>query len=117
MYSIGSDFCIEDPVQSPFQATVLCHLENEPQPPPEFYWILYYNDTDHELDAVSTGLQIFNKSDNVLTLSGTIELGEDVLLTIACYVENQYGNDTENTTISLCGEKMYNHVTTLYFLH
>ena len=49
-------------------------------------------------------LQVFDESD-MLKLSGTIQLGEDVSLTINCTVGNQYNKDTENTLISLCGKK------------
>ena len=103
-YSIGSNFCIEDPVNTPFIVAVVCPLANEPQPPPEFRWSIFYN-TSTEVDLHGLpSLQIFNESD-ILNLSGTIELGEGVSLTITCTVNNQYDNDTENTLISLCGMK------------
>ena len=102
MYSIGPDFCIEDPVNTPFNVTVVCLLANEPRPPPEFHWSIFYNNTEVDL-SVLPSLQVFNESD-MLNLSGTIELGEDVSLTITCTVNNQHDNDTENTLISLCGK-------------
>ena len=90
-------------MNTPFQATILCPLANEPQPPPEFYWSIFYNGTVVDLNGLPS-LQVFNESD-MLNLSGTIELGEDVSLTITCTVGNQYDNDTENTLVSLCGKK------------
>ena len=114
MYSIGSDFCIEDPMNTPFLVTIMCRLENEPQPPPEFHWSILYNNTKVDLSGLSS-LQVFNESD-ALYLSGTLELGESVSqsdsLTITCTVDNLYDNDTENTLISLCGkgEAVYTHV-------
>ena len=113
MYSIGSNFCIEDPTNTPFQVLITCSLANEPRPPPEFLWFIYYNDTELDLDGLPS-LQVFNESDT-LNLSGILELGEDVsnVLTITCAVGNQYGNDTENTLIRLCGEILRKNSITL----
>ena len=80
----------------------MCPLENEPRPSPEFHWSILYNDAEVDLNGLSS-LQVFNESD-MLNLSGTIGLGDDVLLNITCTVENVGGNDTENTLIRLCGE-------------
>lgn len=102
MYSVGSNFCIEDPNKNHFQVTILCPLGNKPYPEPEYHWTIYYNDTELKLSGLST-LKVFNES-NMLNLSGTIELGEDVLLNISCTVKNVGGNDVENTLIRLCGE-------------
>ena len=102
MYSIGSDFCIEDPINNLFRVTIMCPLENEPRPLPEFHWSIFYNDAEVNLSGLPS-LQVFNESD-MLNLSGTIELGDDVLLNITCTVENISGNDAENTLIKLCGE-------------
>ena len=88
-----------------FQVTITCPLANEPQPGPEFYWSIFYNDTELEFDGLpDLHAQIVNGS-KTLTLNGTIGLGENGTLNIACTVENQYENDTEITLISLCGEK------------
>ena len=86
-----------------FQASIMCHLENEPQLPPVFHWSILYNSSEVDLNGLPS-LQVFNESD-MLNLSGTIELGENVSLTVTCTVDNQYGTDTENTLISLCGKK------------
>ena len=94
-------------MNTPFQVTIMCRLENEPQPPPEFHWSIFYNGTDSEVDLSDLpSLQVFSESDNMLNLSGTIELGENISLTITCTVDNLYGTDTENTLISLCGKKL-----------
>ena len=97
-------------MNTPFQVTIMCHLDNELQPPPEFHWSIFYNGTEVDLHGLPS-LQVFNESDNILNLSGTIELGEDVLLTITCTVDNQFGKDMENTRIRLCGKQtMYTYM-------
>ena len=103
MYRVGPDFCIEDPTNTPFQVLITCPLANKPQPPPEFQWTILYNDSELDLNDLPS-LQVFTESD-MLNLSGVVELGENVMLTIACTVENEYGSDEEITLISLCGEK------------
>ena len=104
-YPAGADFCLEDPVNSPFQITITCPLANEPQPPPEFHWSIYsyYNETELDLDALSS-LQVSNDSSDTLNLRGTVGLDGESTLSISCNVDNLYGNDTETTLISLCGE-------------
>ena len=105
MYSIGSDFCLEDPRNTPFQARILCPLANVPKPEPKFYWSILFNDTELELDGLpNLHAQVVNEN-KTLILSGTIRLGDNGTLNIACTVENEYENDTEDTLISLCGEK------------
>ena len=102
-------------MNSPFQTTVMCHLENEPLPSPEFYWSIFYNDTEVDLHGLPS-LQVFNRSD-MLHLSGKVELGNNVSLSITCTVDNEYGNDTETTLISLCGEKaMAGQIHTCLFI-
>ena len=92
-----------------FRATIiLCPLANVPLPGPEFHWSIYYNDTELELDGLpSLHAHVFNEN-KTLVLDGTIGLGDDRTFNITCTVENKYGNDTEITLISLCGEK--NHL-------
>ena len=120
MYSIGSNFCIEDPMNSPFQVTIACPLENEPQPPPEFHWSILYDDTELDLDdSMMTsihGLNVVNRSD-MLILKGIIGLKLNTL-SLGCVVDNQYGNDIENTSISVCGEKIqcYDYMHTYLIL-
>lgn len=102
-YSIGSHFCIEDPMNSPFRATIMCRFENDPLPPPNFQWSIYYNDIELDLDSLPS-LHITSFSENdMLNLSGIMGLEGDLSLTITCTVGNEYGNDIENTTIRLCG--------------
>ena len=86
-----------------FQATIMCPLANVPELEPEFYWSIFYNDTELKLNSLPS-LQVFNESD-MLILNGTIGLGENGTLNINCTVESQYGSDTENTRISICGQK------------
>ena len=64
MYSIGPDFCIEDPMNTPFQVTILCPLANAPQPPPEFYWSIFYNGTEVDLNGTTEKVE-FPASGNV----------------------------------------------------
>ena len=90
-------------MNTPFIVTIVCLLANEPQPPPEFHWSILYNSTKVDYNDLPS-LQVLSESD-MLNLSGTIELGEDVSLTITCTVDNQYDNDVESTLISLCGKK------------
>ena len=109
VYSTGSNFCIEDPTNIPFQVLITCPLANKPQPLPEFHWSVLYNDSELDLNGLPS-LQIFSESD-MLNLSGIVELGENVTLTVTCTVDNQYGGDTENTLISLCGERKKKQMT------
>ena len=102
LYAVGLDFCIEDPMNTPFQVLIVCRLENEPQPRPEFYWSIFYNDTELEYDSSSI-LQGHDEF-SIFPLSGTIGLGENLALRITCTIENSYGSDTENTLIRLCGK-------------
>lgn len=90
-------------MNSPFEIMFTCPLVNEPQPSPEFHWSIFYNGTELEFDGLAS-INILNKT-NMLNLSGTIELGEDVSLNITCTVENVNDNDTESSVIRRCGKK------------
>ena len=101
---------------SPFQATIICRFENDPSPPPNFQWSIYYNDTELDLDSLpSLHITTFNETD-MLNLSGILGLEGDLSLTITCTVGNEYGNDTENTTIRLCSEKACIHYIIIPFV-
>ena len=104
-------------MNTPFLVIITCPLANEPRPEPEFYWSIFY---DTELELVNDSLpspQVFIEN-QTLILNDTIGFGENGTFNITCIVKNQYGNDTKNTLISLCGEKSHlcELVCDLYYL-
>ena len=106
-YTAGTEFCLEDPVNTPFQITITCPLANEPQPPPMFHWSIYYNifnDSESDLDDSLPSLQVFNDNSDTLILIGTVGLDGESTLSISCIVDNLYGYDVRTTEISPCGE-------------
>ena len=100
-YDIGTDFCIEDPVSTSFHLTINCPLIQEPQPLPDFQWNVTLNGTEILLDDQELSVLTENGS---LTLNGTVNIGFDQTSTldVTCEVSNIFGNDTVNTSISLC---------------
>ena len=105
-YNIGTDFCLEDPTTN-FYLWITCLLIQDPLPPPEFQWILNSRDLSSEVMYHYHGLSVYQDG-NTLTLNGTLDqLNNSLILDIICVVENMYGNDTESTSINLCGKYNY----------
>ena len=109
-YTIGTDFCLED-LTSNFHLMVTCLLTRDPQPPPQFQWILALNNTMLHLSSEDTityhyhGLSVYQEN-NTFTLNGTLIVGlvDSSTLDITCNVSNIHGSDRDSTSISLCGK-------------
>ena len=105
-YDIGTHFCIEDPVNTSFHLTINCPLTQELPTPPQFQWKVTLNgiDLSHE-EIITFGLSVYTENDT-FTLSGTISIGFDQtsILDVTCEVSNDFGNDTEKTSISMCSK-------------
>ena len=105
-YNIGTDFCIEDPVNTSFHLTINCPLTQVPQPLPDFQWNVTLNGIDLCCEELTSfGLSAYTENDT-FTLNGTVSIGFDQMSTldIICEVSNIFGNDTANTSISLCSK-------------
>ena len=106
-YNIGADFCLEDPTMK-FHLLITCLFVQDPLPvpTPEFQWTLVLNNTDlSSEDMYHYGLSVYQDGNN-LTLNGTLVVGlsDNLTLDVICFINNTYGNDTESTSISLCGK-------------
>ena len=108
-YDIGTDFCIEDPVNTSFHLTIDCPLTKELHSLPDFQWKVILNGTEILLDDHE--LSVLTENDR-LALNGTVSIGFDqtsMTLDVTCEVSNRFGNDTANTSISLCS-KCFQHI-------
>ena len=105
-YDIGTDFCIEDPVNTSFHLTINCPLTQEPLPLPEFWWIINLNGRDLSYEEiVSFGLSVY-PGYGTFSLNGTVntEFDDASMINITCEISNDFGNDTERTSIGLCSK-------------
>ena len=103
-YDIGTDFCIEDPMNTSFHLTINCPLTQELLIPPHYQWSAFFNGIS--LEEISTiGISAHAETDT-LTLSGIISVVFDQAskINITCEVSNVFGSDTEKTLISMCGK-------------
>jgi hypothetical protein len=102
-YNIGADFCVEDPMSSMFHSIIICQLEEDALPSPEFLWNVTLNGTEFNLRVERN---IFYEND-CLRLIGPIKLDLMSTLDVECHVSNIFGNDTAITSISLCGKSVH----------
>ena len=103
-YSIGTDFCVEDPMNTGFSSIITCELVETAIPPPEFLWNITLNGT--ELSSGNISLNIYPENDT-LTLNGSIKLDSTMTLDVICDVLNIFGSDSATTSISLCSKFMH----------
>ena len=106
-YNIGTDFCIEDPTNVNFHLMVVCQLKGEPEPPPNFHWTITLNETKVTFDDLEDyGLSANTELNDNLVLTGIIMVGFDQnsILNVTCFVENSFGSDTKNSSISICSK-------------
>ena len=82
-----------------FSSSIICQLEEDPIPPPEFVWNVTLNGTD--LEIPSDNLYYEN---GTLNFTGPITLDNTLILDVICHVSNVFGSDTANTSIRLCGK-------------
>ena len=80
------------------------NLTQEPLPPPEFQWKVTLSglDLSHE-EMTSFGLNSYTEN-GTFSLNGTVNINQTSTLDVTCEVSNKFGNDTEKTSISLCGK-------------
>ena len=114
-YNISTDsFCLEDPTTN-FHLMITCSLTQVPLPElPNFQWMVALNNTVlSPEDVYLYGLSAHQDNDT-LTLNGSLIVGlnNNSTLDVICFTVNSFGNDTESTSISLCG-KHYGSCTTL----
>ena len=103
-YNIGTDFCIEAPVNTTFQSTINCPLTQKPQLEPYFQWTVTLNGTNLSYEEITSfGLSVY-ANNGTFNLNGTISIDQTSTLVVTCEVSNIFGNDTETTSISLCGK-------------
>ena len=88
----GTEFCVEDPMN--FRSTIICRLEEDPIPEPEFVWNVTLNGTELPLDY----------ENGTLYLTGPIKLDNTSRIYVICDVSNPFGSDIANISISLCGK-------------
>ena len=103
-YNIGTDFCVEDPMSSRFNSTIICQLLEDALPPPEFLWNVTINGTKFN-STFSINVYYEFKNDS-LRLLGPIKLDNSSTLDIMCHASNIFGNDTATTSIGLCSKCM-----------
>ena len=101
-YNVGSNFCVENPMSSKFNSTIICQLVEEALPSPGFLWNANLNGTEFNLTFSSS----FYYDNDTLRLVGPIKLDNFSTLDIVCHVSNIFGNDTATTSISLCSTSM-----------
>ena len=85
--------------------TINCPLTQEPQPEPRFRWIVTLNGPGTDLsyeEITSFGLNVYEN--DTFILNGTVNINQASTLVVTCEVSNTFGNDTETTSISLCGK-------------
>ena len=105
-YQIGTDFCLENPSNTTIPLQVDCPLEREPLPAPTYEWIMILNETEVILEATnlqSLGVHPFHEDKRSIHLNATVALRNYTTINLECMVKNFYGNDTETTSISVCG--------------
>ena len=106
-YDIGTDFCIEDPVNSSLHLTINCPLSREPNPEPNFEWNIALNGRDNNTINLTRFVSSSDMENDTLTLNGMVNITQTSTLDITCEVSNRFGNDAEKTSISLCSKYMY----------
>ena len=97
-YDVGTDFCVEDPMS--FQSIIICQLERDPIPAPDFMWNVTLNGIELHSDNVYY-------ENGTLNLTGPIRLDNTSRIYVICDVTNDFGSDTANTSISLCSKFSY----------
>jgi lipoprotein NlpI len=90
-------------MSSMFHSTIICQLEEDSLPSPEFLWNITLNET--EFNNLTFERNVFYENDS-LRLIGPIKLDLMSTLNVECHVSNIFGNDTAITSISLCGKSM-----------
>ena len=106
-YDIGTDFCIEDPVNVSFHLMINCLLTQEPIASPKFQWNVTLNGTDLSYEELTDfGLSAYTES-STFTLYGIVDIGfgqTSTLIAVTCEVSNDFGSNTEKTLINKCGK-------------
>ena len=105
MYTIGTDFCLED---SPLNEMinwdwiVSCGLVNQPIPPPFFRMTTVVVKRETEVTITEHNNQ--NLTFNSLNTTLYYLLQEDMAsIRVTCTVSNMFGSDNASTVIRLCG--------------
>lgn len=109
LYTAGTDFCLEDPANwVNFYSTIVCHLAQRPEPPPEFQWKITLDESDLAFDDIAVHIASTNYDNDTLVFSGMVitELDQYSVLNVTCDVNNSFGNDTGTTSISGCGKSL-----------
>ena len=101
-YTVGNEFCLED-VDSLLPSTSItleCLLGNEPDPLPEFTFII---DTGPRI------LRIQTSNNSILQLSA-MEMQSLIMDTfvvvVSCMASNSFGSDAKTTFIFICGKSL-----------
>ena len=90
-----------------FQSTIICRLEEDPIPEPEFMWNVTLNGTELPLDSVYY-------ENGTLNLNGTTMLDNTSAVNVICNVSNIFGWDIANTIITPCGK--FKQILVLYIV-
>ena len=111
-YNIGTSFCIEDPVNTSVQFTVICTLEELGVPTPDLQLNIFLDGTN--LDSNNSNISIMILSTNnyagnvtfndTMIVEGTIQMDSQSTLLITCMVNNTFGTHIVTTSIRLCGK-------------
>ena len=101
-YDIGTDFCIEDPVNVSFHLMINCLLTQELIASPKFQWTVTLNGRDLSYEELTAS------GSSTFTLNGTVNIGFGQKIVVTCEVSNDFGSDTEKTLINKCGKYSIN---------
>lgn len=109
LYTAGTDFCLENP-RTNFNSSIVCHLAQRPEPPPEFQWKIILNASDLAFDDIAVHIASTNYENDTLSFSQTVinDLDQYSILNVTCDVSNSFGNDSGITSIRACGKSANN---------
>ena len=102
LYTVGTDFCLEDMDTVLPIMTMECSLGNDPDPLPEFSFTV-----ERMLSNNSEVLHSQISNDHILQLKGTTLLSlfnmDTMFITVTCNVSNLFGSNDNTTVITVCG--------------
>ena len=97
LYTVGTDFCLEDMDTVLPIMTMECSLGNDPDPLPEFSFTVER--------MLSNNSQMSN--DGILQLNRATLLSlfnmDTMFITVTCTVSNLFGSTNSTTVITVCG--------------
>ena len=109
-YTVGNDFCLED-VDSLLPSTSItleCLLGNEPDPLPEFTFLIARSHP--RVFNSSEDLAMRTSNDSILQLSAMeiqfLFIDTLYIATVSCMASNSFGSDNETTFIFICGKSL-----------